>query len=461
MSWVTLDMSNYDVAIIGGGITGLTAAHQLALQGRNVVLIEPQELGGVLQSTSVDGFTLELGPNVLVEQPEVLALIKSLGLSDRVRYPAADPYAQYVWHRGGAVEVPKTPKALATSPLLSTYAKSRLLRGLFSKGGVKRDQGTASVAEFFGNLLGKQVVQRLIDPVLGGIYGGDVSKLQARQVFPELWSHIQEGKSLASYAKAKKIAGRKTFVLEGGNSCLVSALAEELHQNSVVLKDEAVDIEFDADHHIFTIHTKNQRALRAERVAIATSGRGTAGFIRNLDSVLAEDLLSLRYAPITVVHCAVSSDIELPKDGFGVLMPSSDSGQILGIMFNSLLFPHLAPEGEQLLTLCFGGMCTPENAELEGDILDEVVAKELGRRLGAESYRILSVKKWSKAIPQFESGHDRRIERMRSLEARLPGLSFIGVDTGGVGVPSRVRAAVEYSKKLPEIGVCARVDAVV
>ncbi|MCO6430531.1 MAG: protoporphyrinogen oxidase, partial [Deltaproteobacteria bacterium] len=164
-------------------------------------------------------------------------------------------------------------------------------------------------------------------------------------------------------------------------------------------------------------------------------------FLRELAPDLAEKLAGLDYAPLAVLHLAVTKPCPVPERAFGVLFPSESRSSLLGVMFNSELFPHLAPEGRHLLTVCIGGAGNEQMVAKERAELEETARRELAEKLSLSDSTVLAFRKWPRAIPQYHLGHHIVTAMMDDLERRLPGLRFVGADRGGVGVPDRVKAA--------------------
>lgn len=433
---------NVDAIIIGGGISGLSAAHALQRQGSTFLLFEPGHLGGLVRSTRGGGFTMEQGPNVFIERPHLMSLIQELGLDGQIRYPVIERYKQYVWWDGAPHVVPKGPLQFLMSRLFSFKEKCQIVSRARTPGVLTPQGEDESVATFFGRLIGRNGTDRVLDPVLKGIYGGEVDVLSARSIFPSLWQEAQKGASMMGIMKSKKGKGikPKIFTLEGGNALLVERILESLPQEC--LRRERVEA-VEATPNGFRVKSA-EGEVEAREVYIATSGRSTASYLRSMGSEVSHALGELSYSPIVVVHCACSADVSLPPDGFGVLFSREESG-LLGVMFNSRLFPHMAPKGQHLLTLCFGGAAHKGIGECSDEELSSRAVGELSTKLGIEG-AVLQITRWSSAIPQYGVHHFRTVQQMEALEERHNGLYFIGVDKGGVGVPDRVRSGVSLGK---------------
>jgi oxygen-dependent protoporphyrinogen oxidase len=195
-------------AVIGGGIAGLVATYELVKAGYRPVVIEPGAFGGMIRTLSLDGFTLEQGPNVLVERAAMAELLSDLGIKDKVRYPAINPYGQFVWCRGRPMKVPSGLLEFLASPLFSWSTKLALPYRLCKRGLLKPKAEDLSVLAFFTPLLGERSVRDVLDPVLKGIYGGDVEELSARMIFPGLWEAATQGLSLIGYMRRRPRGAR-------------------------------------------------------------------------------------------------------------------------------------------------------------------------------------------------------------------------------------------------------------
>lgn len=429
-------MVDFEHLVIGGGITGLVSAYALSKNSRSVGLIEPEHLGGVLRSKELNGFTLEEGPNVLTETEDLRLLIDDLGLRSAVCYPRVTEHRHYVWHGQAITSFPKGPLDLLKTPLFSVLEKARLLRVPFIKGKLGPELEDQSVAEIFRPLLGIDGVTKLVDPVLRGIYGGDVSRLSARSVTPKLWAHMKSGRSLLSLLRTKNGNRRpRIFVLKGGNSLLVNALVERIENSVHRENDRAVSVEMNCNH--FMVGCENGRVLSGKHVWVTTAGPYSAGLLNKIDAGLAERLNRLPYSSITVVHVAVPAQLfALPSNCFGVLFPTKESKRVMAAMCNSNMFPHVAPKDRQLLTLFL-------NAKVDvSEPIEVEVQSILHHFFGITGGEVFSTRTWKRATPQLEVGHYELLKMFDIIEAKYQNLHFIGSDRGSLGVPGRVGAAL-------------------
>lgn len=443
-------------AIIGGGIAGLTAAYELVKAGERPYIIEPGAIGGMVRSTQFGSFTLESGPNVLVERPEMTQLFAELGLSGEVRYPSVKPYGQYVWYDGKPTKVPAGVVELVSSPLFSLSSKLSLPIKVLLPRFLRRGKSDCSVGEFFRPLVGAHAVKHLLDPVLKGIYGGDVYDLSARAIFPGLWTASQEGRSIIGYMRSRS-GGRKPpiMVLQGGIQKLTQALWGKVsgYVEHVPLAAERI---IPLDGKRYKLNLSQGKTLEVDGCMITAAGKASSPLVFHLSENLSDQLLSIRYAGLTVVHLAVSRSEPLVKDAFGVLFPGGMPCDLLGVMFNSLIFPHVAPKDKHILTVMLGGAQAGDRSVEEGTLRAELPPL-LRKLLGVHDVEWIQMYRWPAAIPQLAVGHHQIVKAMDACEHDFPGIVFAGVDRGGVGVSERIRIAREAVKRLRR----ARVETVV
>ncbi len=428
----------YDHVVAGAGITGLTSAYILSKQSLKTAIIDGASERGLIKSLIQDGNTLECGPNVVALKPDFLELIYELGLESNLVYPRINNYKQMVYVNNRPNIVPKSPFAFFNSELFSWTDKFKIIKNLFTNQSKNYTQTNISVSDFFTPIIGEKTVRAVLDPVLLGIYGGDVTKLRAESIFPQLYKNVCNGKSIMSILKNAK-AKPKIAVLNGGMQTLSKELINRIQDKVTDYQVNISDILY--ENSIFKLILSDGRIIYSKSVIITTAGKSTASYIKNIDTGLQEKLYQSKAASLTVVHAAVKKLPAEFSESFGVLFPSFLKIPLLGVMFNSELFPHLSGVGESILTICFGGVHHPDFMNKDDGEVSELAENYMKEKLSIEDLRILNISRWKDAIPQYNLGHSDLISNYQELENKYPGLYFAGADTGGVGVPDRVKMA--------------------
>ncbi len=431
-----------DAIVIGGGVTGLTCAYDLISRNRSTILIEPSEPGGLIRTEERDGFTLECGPNVFLSKPHLVALLNELGIGDRVVKPLHRLYRQHVWYQGSPLRVPKDPVTFCKSPLFDREWKPKILKNVLFGPVPHLPAEDAAIAEFFESFVGPRAVSSLIAPAMKGIYGGSISTLSARTIFPGMWDAGKRGLLFRQYLRERMKEGRgRIFTIKGGMKVLTAALSERCRKVNAVKKGSVARAQREREG--FEVELKDGGSLRAKKLFICTSGPSSAAYLDLMLPDLSSQLRRIAYVPLVVVHISVPHDAPLPGKSFGMLFPGEEERKLLGVMFNSLLFPHTAPEGKHLCTVMLGGSGGHDALELSEAKVRDVVAEELKDTLGIVPEEFLQITRWVRAIPEFFTGHYRIVQNMRNVEANFPGIHFAGTDAGFPGVADRVRLARE------------------
>jgi oxygen-dependent protoporphyrinogen oxidase len=426
------------VAIIGGGITGLTAAFRLQQRGIPVILYEAgNRVGGVIQSVRQDGFLAECGPNTILEtSPKISALINDLGLEGRRMY--SDPAAanRYLVRDGKLVPLPDSFLRFLRTPLFSTAAKLRLLAEPFI--GPAAADCEESVAEFVLRRLGREFLDYAINPLVGGVYAGDPARLSVKQAFPKLNAVEQKyhslivGQFLGSRERkrraevSKQNANKLSF--DEGLQVLTDELARQLG-SAVRLGSPVTAIQQTKQGWVVAASIDGKQCWTGHSAVFFA---GTAHRLAQLQ-ILAEnapDLSSLSeiyYPPVaSIVLGFRRQDVAHPLDGFGMLIPQVEGFDTLGAVFSSSLFQNRAPAGQVTLTSYLGGARNPDLALQEPAALVRLVVEDLRKLLGVRGRPTFEHQfVYRKAIPQYEVGYGQFKELMSRAETKCPGL-FLG-----------------------------------
>lgn len=441
--------SRLPIAILGAGLTGLAAARQLVRAGRRVVVFDPAPAsGGVIRSERHEpGWLIESGPNSLQETPAVAALVRELDLAPR-RQPAA-PAAKnrYILRDGVLRPLPTSPSAFLRSDVFSARTKFRVLREFFHPRQPRLHD--LPLADFFREHFGPELLAYALDPFVSGIYAGDPARLSARHAFPSLWKGEHEHGSLIraqlAAARAKRARGEPAgpppiISFTDGLVELPRALAAALPPGSLRLDTAVNQLTPGPDGWILDAAPGERFArvlLALPAPALARLGLGSPGAPTSLASL---DLLE--HPPVTALFLGYRRvDVEHPLDGFGVLFPSVENRRLLGVLFNSTLFPGRAPSDHVALTVMLGGARQPDLARQPLEYQLPVVQKELAALLGARRPPVFVRRThWPLAIPQYQMTHDSHLEVIAAAEKRLPGLHIGGPVRDGIGLPACLAA---------------------
>lgn len=419
-----------DVAIIGGGLAGLSCALRLKARGRSVVLHEAApRLGGRVTTLHRDGFLVERGPAaVLDDAPTTHALLDELGLKNDVIY--ADPAVKrrYLFLDGKLSEVPSSPPAMLTTSLLSFGSKLRVFAELAKR---PRSGPDESMASFFRRHFGDEITTRFVDTAQAGIYAGDIDYLSAHATFPGLVALERSHGSIIRGLIAARRPRPRLITIKGGLIRIVDAIAQRL--GDVARVGSSV---------------RDLAALDAKHVVLAAPARAIADMVRPLDQALGALLGAGTTVPMVAVALGFRrQDVAHSLDGFGLLVGRNEAPPILGSIFYSSAFPS-APPDHVLLRVMIGGARDQSVATLDEQALVDRAVAALGPMLGFRAAPVFTdVARWPHAIEQYAVGH---LDRLAEIERRgLPHrLRFIGASYRGVGVNDVIRQGWELGAEL-------------
>jgi len=422
------------VAIVGGGVTGLTAAYCLKQRGSQIVVYESADrVGGVIRSELRDGYLAELGPNSMsAAPPEVMQLLTALRL-DASRITAS-PAARtrYIARRGKLIPLPLSPSELLTTRLLSNSAKLAVFgEPLVETSDSPMDE---SVAAFFRRRFNQEVLDYVVNPFVAGIFAGDPEQLSVRHALPQL--HALE-RDHGSVVKGFMQAARRPATLmsfRNGLQEIIGGLARELEPE---LRLQSPVTQLRAGTKGWTVGA----AFQAPELYDAVVYAAPAHCLDEIDLDLAgaerlSTLSSIIYPPVAVVALGFAREqVAHPLDGFGVLIPEVERRRLLGVIFSSTVFPGRAPEGQVLLTAFAGGTRDPDFAQVDPQTLIARVLDELRTLLGTRgepTFRAVQV--WPQAIPQYTMGYGRFKDIAEQTEQANPGLLLAGTYRDGISL---------------------------
>jgi len=449
------------VAIIGAGITGLTAAFYLKRKCLAVTVYEASgRVGGVIQSLRRDGYLAEFGPNTLLEtSPKITQLIKDAGLQSRRLDPDPKAEARYVVRYGRPIAMPGSPLGFFTTDLFSLKAKFAVLREPFIK--PRRDGVEESIGQFVVRRFNQEFLDHAIDALVAGIYAGDPAKLSVTHAFPKLkalednYGSMIKGQILGARERKKRgeIAKDRApkFSFDEGLQVLPDTFAAQLG-DAVKLNTSVNKLKKTASG--WTVHaqgpTGDSHTEHDTVIFCGTAPRLAALKIEAANSVNLGTFSEIRYPPVaSVVLGFRREDVAHDCCGFGMLIPRIAGFKSLGTIFSSALFPNRAPAGHHTLTTYIGGERYPELASLPQDKLIATVCDDLKTLLGLRGQPTFQhVVVYPRAIPQYNVGYGRFKELMTKIEADAPGFFLAGHYRDGVSLSDSIVSGINVSERV-------------
>jgi oxygen-dependent protoporphyrinogen oxidase len=449
------------IAIIGGGIAGLSAAFYLEKARQSgaplqwTLFEKSERLGGVIRTEQLDGFVLEAGPDsFLSAKPDAARLCQELGIGGQLISSNDASRKTYILVKGRLVPIPQGLEfmvptrvwPMATTPLFSLSTKLRMARELFSS--VRKNSSDESVGDFVRRHFGQEMVDRVAEPLLAGVYGGNAERLSIRAVLPRFAEMEREHGSLVratlqAKARARTLArpGAKPqplfTSLKNGMQQMVDALVDALPQSSIRLQQQEISVrQINDDWQIESAGIKE----RFQVVLLAVPAPSAAGLLRQFHPGLLEGLGRIQYTSSVAVALAYDH-ADLPP-GHGFLVPRSEGRKIMACTFVHMKFPYRAPEGKKMLRCFFSSSRMPDLLTHTDEALQQMARQELKEILGLNAQPMfVRTFRWDRAMAQYETGHLDRVAEMEKIAAAMPGFHIIGNSFYGIGVPDCIKSA--------------------
>ncbi|MFG2551229.1 protoporphyrinogen oxidase [Streptomyces sp. NPDC048581] len=443
------------VVVIGAGIAGLAAAHRLLGDGRRVTVLEASDrVGGKLLPGEIAGVRVDFGAeSMLARRPEAVALAREVGLDERLQPPATATAS--IWTRGALRPMPK-------GHVMGVPGTAAALSGVLSDEGLARIERDAdlprtevgddmAVGEYVAARLGREVVDRLVEPLLGGVYAGDAYRISMRSAVPQLFQAAQTHDSITEAVReiqAKAAAGGQTgpvfMGIEGGVGSLPLAVAESVRARGGEIVTGAPVTELRREAPAGWRVVTADRVLHADAVVVAVPAPAAAGLLRAEAPEAAVELDGIEYASMALVTLALRrADTDLPA-GSGFLVPPVDGRTIKASTFASQKWGWIADEDPDVLVLrtSVGRYGETEILQRDDAHLVDVSRRDLKAATGLDATPLETrVTRWTDGLPQYPVGHHARVSRIREHVAKLPGLAVCGAQYDGVGIPACIASA--------------------
>jgi oxygen-dependent protoporphyrinogen oxidase len=478
------------IAVVGAGIAGLATAHRLVELSRDrqqpieLMLLEAgRHLGGAIGTERTDGFVIESGPDSFIsEKPWALRLCERIGFTPRLVRTRDENRRTYVVHGARLHALPDGFLLLAPTqfwPLVATRlftwpGKLRMALDLLLPRGPQRPD--ESLSSFVARRFGRQALERVAQPLIGGIYTADPDDLSLAATMPRflemerksrsvIWAMWRAQRRMAAIASGARRAtsGHATsgarwslFVsVDDGMQSLIDALAQRLPEGVVALGSSVASLQ--REELGWEIFTSEGRVVEADAVVLATPAHQSARFVADLDPKLAEELRGIPYASSATVSLAYREDqIPCGLDGFGFVVPLVEARSIIACTYSSMKYPGRAPKGHALLRAFVGGAMQQSLFEQSDTAMVDSVRRELCELLGITSEPLLTrVHRHPQAMPQYRVGHLDRMARIDAALTRHSGLALAGNAYRGVGIPDCVHSG-EMAAELVLTGLTAR-----
>lgn len=462
------------IAVVGGGIAGLAAAHRIVelnqekSLGIALTLLEAtHRLGGTIATERVGEFLVEAGPDSFItEKPSALRLCERLGLTSRFVSTQAAYQKIYVVHRDRLELLPNGFFLLAPtrfwpfiiSPLFSWAGKLRMAGELMlPRGEANNDE---SLGSFVRRRFGAEALERVAQPLVGGIYAADPDKLSLTATMPRFQEMEQKNGSVIRsmwseqrQRRTKRGSGARwsLFVtLAAGMQEMVDALARRLPEGSVRLNTPATNLIRDRDGRVWNISVKEGKGLQADAVILATPAFRAGQLLASTAHDAADELKRISYASTATVNLAYRRrDFPRSPDSFGFVVPAVERRKITACTFSSLKYPGRAPEDHLLLRAFVGGALQPELFNDDDATMEKNVRDELASLLGVTARPIFSrIRRHPNSMPQYHVGHDARIKRIEDSLSLFPTLALAGSAYHGVGISDCIRTGEEVAEKV-------------
>ena len=473
----------FKVVIIGGGVSGLAAAHRIAELAREreatgerrieVTLCEASpHLGGIIRTDRRDDFIIERGPDSFItEKPEAVQLARRIGLESELMETNPAHRRSFVVRKnrlrvvpeGFRLLAPTRMKSFLRSDAFSLRTKARIALDLVLPRGKRESDADESLADFVRRRFGREALDSIAQPMIGGIYTADPELLSLRATMPRFLDMERDNRSVilalrAAQKRAARTATEQTVANEtrgtsgarynlflsfdSGMAALTERLAARLPDGCVRMNTRIDELAFDESNDRWRLTTGGE-IIDADAVCLALPAHASARLLRDTDDTLADELGGVAYASTAIVNLAYERDrINHKLDGFGFVVPAIERRTVLACTFSSVKFTNRAPAGYVLLRAFVGGALQPETFATDDDEIVSRVRADLAELIGARGEPVFAeVTRWQASMAQYHVGHLARMTRLRTRLDAHPTLHLLGNAYEGAGIPDCIRQA--------------------
>ncbi|MFJ9037867.1 protoporphyrinogen oxidase [Streptomyces sp. NPDC102406] len=454
------------VLVIGGGIAGLAAAHRLlddptgAGRVEVTVLEASDRLGGKLRAGEIAGARVDLGAeSMLARRPEAVGLAREVGLADRLQPPSTATAS--LWTRSTLRPMPK-------GHVMGVPGTVDALAGVLSEEGLRRVAqdddlppteigDDIAVGEYVAARLGREVVDRLVEPLLGGVYAGDAYRISLRSAVPQLFEEARRHPTLTAAVRAIQArtadnpqVGPVFMGIEGGIGTLPAAVADAVRAKggTIVTGERASTLRANgtpsAAEPVWRVVTEQGRTYAADQVVVALPAPAAASLLRTASPMASQELRGIEYASMALITMAFRASETRFPEGSGFLVPPVDGHTIKAATFASRKWGWIGAENPDLFVVRTSVGRYGDEKDLARDDAELIEASrhDLGAATGLSAAPVAAhVTRWQDGLPQYPVGHSARVARVREHLAHLPGLTVCGAAYDGVGIPACIAGA--------------------
>lgn len=459
--------------VVGGGLSGLSAAESLSAAGWRVTVLEPSgRCGGVIETVVRDGWLVERSADsFLAARPEAVGLAERLGLSGDMIGIRPEVRRALVCRGGRLHPVPTGFRLLAPSrvgsvlstPLLSWTARVRVVLERFVKPRDPTAGADESLRDFTVRRLGREAFERIVQPLVSGIWTADPARLSMAAACGEFLAMERRHGSLWAGEAARLRGGRiaandeaagarygQFVTFTSGMETLPSRLAAKLVAEGVVIREAVAERLSRNDRAGWSVGVADGGSIDADAVVVAVPAPAASRLVSTVDGELASELAGIEYAGSVIVSLGFArEDVAHPLDAAGLVVPRAEGRRILAVSFSSSKFPGRAPEGMVLVRVFVGGALDPAAMSLDDGEIVSLAVGELRSLLGVRGRpRMQRIDRWGGAMPQYHLGHLERLVRIEDRLPHLPGLALAGAAYRGVGIPQVILSGQQAAVRI-------------